>query len=64
MNTRPIPVPPPGTRLQWHLDQPFRLKHLVIAVLVFALLLITGYRTEMDRMVTMTTEAVGNLVGL
>lgn len=64
MNTRPIPVPPPGTRLHWHLDQPFRLKHLVIAVLVFALLLITGYRTEMDRMVTMTTEAVGNLVGL
>ena len=64
MNTRPIPVPPQGSRLHWHLDQPFRLKHLVIAVLILALLLITGHRTEMDRMVTMTTQAVGNLVGL
>jgi hypothetical protein len=50
--------------LHWHLDQPFRLKHLVIAVLILALLLVTGHRTEMDRMVTMTTQAVGNLVGL
>lgn len=64
MNTRPIPVPPQGTRLQWHLDQPFRLKHLVIALVIFALLLLTGHRTEMDRMVTMTTQAVGNLMGL
>lgn len=64
MNTRPIPVPPQGARLQWHLDQPFRLKHLAIAVLIFALLLVTGHRTEMDRMATMTTQAVGNLVGL
>lgn len=64
MNIRPIPVPPKGARLHWHLDQPFRLKHLVIAVLIFALLLLTGHRTEMDRMVSMTTQAVGNLVGL
>ena len=64
MNTRPIPVPPQGTRLHWHLDQPFRLKHLVIAILILALLLVTGHRTEMDRMVSMTTQAVGNLVGL
>ncbi|WP_028672064.1 phosphonate ABC transporter, permease protein PhnE [Saccharospirillum impatiens] len=64
MNTRPIPVPPEGARLQWHLDQPFRLKHLVIAILIFALLILTGHRTEMDRMVIMTTQAVGNLVGL
>lgn len=64
MITRPIPVPPKDARLNWHLDQPFRLKHLVIAGLLLALLVVTGQRTEMDRMLAMTTEAVGNLVGL
>lgn len=62
--TRPIPVPQHGTPLQWHLNAPYDWRHALIAMLVFALFLFTGHRTEMDRMVVMTTAAVGNVLGV
>ncbi|MDP3819124.1 MAG: hypothetical protein Q8Q57_09030, partial [Methylotenera sp.] len=64
MDIKPIPVPAQGTTLDWQLDQPYRAKHLLLLLLVLAVLLFTGHRTEMDKMVVMTGQAVGNLVGL
>lgn len=64
MNAKPIPVPAEGKRLDWHLSHPYSARHVAIALLMLAVILITGHRTEMDRMVLMTGEAVGNLLGL
>lgn len=64
MNLKPIPVPSGGSNLQWHLSPPYRLRHVLVAVLLLILLLVTGQRTEMDRMVMMTGQAVGSLVGV
>ena len=64
MEIKPIPVPAMGTKVEWHLDQPYRARHLLILIAVIALLLFTGHRTEMDKMVVMTGQAVGNIVGL
>lgn len=64
MNPKPIPVPPPGTSLTWQLDPPYRARHLLFLIIALVILLYTGHRTEMDRMVVMTSEAVGNLVGV
>ena len=64
MDIKPIPVPAQGTTLGWNLDQPYRAKHLLWLLLVLAVLLFTGHRTEMDKMVVLTGQAVGNLVGL
>lgn len=49
---------------QWHLAPPFNARHLLLAVLMLAVLVVTGQRTEMDRMVAMSTAAVGNLLGM
>jgi phosphonate transport system permease protein len=64
MNAKPIPVPPPGSTMHWQLDQPYSAKHVFIALVLIALLLFTGHRTEMDRMIGMTAQAAGNLLGL
>ncbi|PWV78791.1 MULTISPECIES: phosphonate ABC transporter, permease protein PhnE [unclassified Halomonas] len=64
MTTRPIPVPPKGAEVKWHLSPPYSARHLLWLVLIVALLLVTGQRTDMDRMVAMTTQAVGNLIGV
>lgn len=64
MNIKPIPVPAQGSTLDWQLDQPYRAKHLLWLLLALAFLLFTGHRTEMDKMVVMTGQAVGNVVGL
>jgi phosphonate transport system permease protein len=64
MNTRPIPVPAAGARLDWRLDPPYTSRHLAIALLVLAVILITGHRTEMHRMLAMSGQAIGNLIGL
>ncbi|MBE0509288.1 MAG: phosphonate ABC transporter, permease protein PhnE [Chromatiales bacterium] len=64
MNSRPIPVPPQGTALHWQLNTPYNYKHLLVLFAIVVLLLVTGQRTEMDRMLVMTTEAVGNLLGI
>ncbi|MBE0507200.1 MAG: phosphonate ABC transporter, permease protein PhnE [Marinospirillum sp.] len=65
MNTsRPVPVPPPGGRLKWHLSAPYSARHVVILALLVLLLVVTGQRTEMDRMLSMTGEAVLNLLGV
>ncbi|MBU0541014.1 MAG: phosphonate ABC transporter, permease protein PhnE [Gammaproteobacteria bacterium] len=63
MSSKPIPMPPPGTELRWRLEAPYSAKHLLILICVFALLLVTGHRTEMDKMVNMTSQAFGNLMG-
>ncbi len=63
MSSKPIPIPPPGTELRWRLEAPYSAKHLLILICVFALLLVTGHRTEMDKMVSMTSQAFGNLMG-
>ncbi|WP_244222962.1 phosphonate ABC transporter, permease protein PhnE [Cupriavidus lacunae] len=54
----------PGTQADWKLDQPYSARHLLIVLALLAALLYTGQRTEMDRMVAMTGQAVGNLLGL
>ncbi|MHB1123852.1 MAG: phosphonate ABC transporter, permease protein PhnE [Ramlibacter sp.] len=64
MNTKPIPVPAPGTPLSWQLDPPYTARHFLIVLALLALLVFTGQRTEMDRMVVMSMQAVGKLVGL
>jgi len=64
MKIKPIPVPAQGSTLDWHLDQPYRAKHLLWLLLALAFLLFTGHRTEMDKMIMMTWQAVGNVVGL
>jgi phosphonate transport system permease protein len=64
MTNKPIPVPAPGTPLSWHLPHPYSTRHLLVVIVLLALLLLTGHRTEMDRMVIMTTQAVGQLLGL
>ncbi len=64
MSPKPIPVPPPGTSLHWQLDPPYRARHLLFLIIALAILLYTGHRAEMDRMVVMTAQAVGHLVGV
>jgi phosphonate transport system permease protein len=64
MSAKPIPVPAEGKRLDWHLSPPYSARHVAIALLLLAVILITGQRTEMDRMLVMSGEAVGNLLGL
>jgi phosphonate transport system permease protein len=64
MMTKPIPVPLPGTQIEWKLDHPYTAKHLLIVLVLLVTLIYTGQRTEMDRMVAMTVQAVGKLVGI
>lgn len=64
MLAKPIPVPPQGTQLEWRLDPPYSAKHLLIVIAMLAVLLWTGHRTEMDRMVAMSVQAVAKIVGL
>ena len=33
-STRPIPVPPQGTALHWHLSAPYNAKHLLVLIAV------------------------------
>jgi phosphonate transport system permease protein len=61
---KPIPTPAPGTHIEWKLNHPYNARHLLIVIALLALLLFTGHRTEMDRMIAMSAQAVGNLVGL
>lgn len=64
MNTKPIPVPALGTALHWQLNAPYTSRHVLIILALLAVILFTGHRTEMDRMVVMSAQAVGNLVGV
>lgn len=64
LNIKPIPVPPPGARLDWRLEQPYGPRHVLIVLLLLAVVLVTGHRTEMDRMLAMSVQAGANLVGL
>ena len=64
MVTKPIPVPTPGARLDWQLDQPYNARHLGIALVLLLIVLLTGHRTEMDRMLAMSAQAVGKLIGV
>lgn len=64
MNAKPIPMPAPGARLDWKLDPPYNARHLAFAALFFLVILVTGHRTEMDRMLAMSAQAVGKLIGV
>lgn len=61
---RPLPVPPQGSPPQWRLDAPYNYKHVLYVLVAALILVVTGHRTEMDRMVAMTVQAAGHLVGL
>lgn len=61
---KPIPMPAAGTQIEWKLDQPYTARHLLLAIALLAVLLYTGQRTEMGRMIAMTTQAVGQLIGI
>ncbi|MBY0573603.1 MAG: hypothetical protein K2P84_07970, partial [Undibacterium sp.] len=56
---KPIPVPPKGSAVLWKLDQPYQAKHFIFVLLILVLLIYTGKRTEMDRMLSMTGQAIG-----
>jgi phosphonate transport system permease protein len=64
MNTKPIPVPAPGTPLHWQLDAPYTARHVFIVLALLVVILFTGHRTEMDRMAVMSAQAVGKLIGV
>lgn len=64
MTIKPIPMPGQGARVTWQLDQPYKARHLLLLLAVLALLVFTGHRTEMDKMMVMSGQAVGQLVGL
>jgi len=64
MGAKPIPVPPTDARTEWRLDPPYNARHLFLLLLVLAVILVTGHRVEMDRMLVMTGQAVGDLVGV
>ncbi len=64
MNTRPIPVPAQGSALHWQLSAPYTYKHILLLIVVATVLIVTGHRTEMDRMAAMTVQALGYTVGL
>ena len=64
MNMKPIPVPAAGTALHWQLDAPYTARHVLIVMALLVVILFTGHRTEMDRMVVISAQAVGNLVGV
>ncbi|WP_455281045.1 phosphonate ABC transporter, permease protein PhnE [Cupriavidus necator] len=61
---KPALMPMPGAQAGWKLDPPYTARHLLIALALLAALLYTGQRTEMDRMLAMTGQAVGNLLRL
>lgn len=61
---KPIPMPVPGSRIEWKLDHPYTARHLLVVIALLALVLFTGHRTEMDRMIAMSAQAVGKLVGI
>ena len=64
INIKPIPVPATGTALHWQLDAPYTARHVLIILAFLVVILFTGHRTEMDKMVVMSAQAVGNLVGV
>lgn len=64
INIKPIPVPATGTALHWQLDAPYTARHVLIILALLVVILFTGHRTEMDKMVVMSAQAVGNLVGV
>lgn len=64
INIKPIPVPATGTALHWQLDAPYAARHVLVILALLAVILFTGHRTEMDKMVVMSAQAVGNLVGV
>ncbi len=64
MDAKPIPVPPPDARIDWRLDPPYGARHLLLLLLALAVILVTGHRVEMDRMLVMTSQAVGDLIGV
>ncbi|MCL6512622.1 MAG: phosphonate ABC transporter, permease protein PhnE [Anaerolineae bacterium] len=64
MNTKPIPVPPPGSPLKWELRPPYSARHLLLLLFALALLVVTGHRVQMDRMLMMSAQAVGHLLGI
>jgi len=60
----PIPVPPKGNTVNWHLGVPYNRNHVLALLLLLAVLVVTGHRTEMDKMAVLTGQAVGHVVGL
>ncbi len=64
MMSKPIPMPAEGARLDWQLNPPYRAHHIALAILFLLVILVTGHRTEMDRMLYMSGQAVGKLIGV
>jgi phosphonate transport system permease protein len=49
---------------KWHLDQPYKAKHVLFVLVALLLLAVTGARMEVPRMVHDTVQGVGYAVGL
>lgn len=64
MLAKPIPMPAAGASVDWRLDPPYSARHLLILLALLAVVLWTGHRTEMDKMIRLSTQAVGQLIGV
>ena len=64
MDIKPIPVPASGSALAWKLDAPYSARHVFINATLLVVIIFTGHRTEMDRKIAMSAQAVGKLLGV
>lgn len=64
MDIKPIPVRAPGACADWQLAAPYNWRHVLLLAVVLAVVLMTGHRVEMDRMVALSAQAVGFSLGL
>ena len=55
---------PNDSNHSWHLPPPYGAKTVLVIIVAAALLLISGKKTEMDKMFLWLGEAAGNVVGL
>lgn len=56
------PMNRPAT--DWRFPRPFGLRAVLIAIVAFAVLIVTGHRVEMDRAVILTGQAITSATGL
>lgn len=57
-------MPAAGSSVDWRLDPPYTARHLLLLLVLLITLLWTGHRTEMDKMLAMSAQAVGQGLGL
>lgn len=67
MNTGTDTVTPTNmitSPVRWELKQPYGARHVIWVFVILLVLVVTGQRTNMDRMIDMNYQAVSHLVGI